>query len=122
MNRALVTAGVGSVIPPDAIHPTAVVEGTVGEGTIVGAHAYIGPLVTIGKDCVIGPGACIGQDGFGYSNVNGRWIRKPQSHGVWIADDVHIGPNVCIDRGSYRDTRIGRGTRIDNLVPCRAQR
>jgi UDP-3-O-[3-hydroxymyristoyl] glucosamine N-acyltransferase len=49
----------------------------------------------------------IGQDGFGYSNVNGRWIPKPQSHGVWICDDVHIGANTCIDRGSYRDTRIG---------------
>jgi len=100
-----------------SIHPTAVVEGTVGEGTIVQAHAWIGPLVTVGANCVIGPGACIGQDGFGYTKQDdGSWLRKPQSHGVVIADDVHIGPNVCIDRGSYRDTKIGRGTRIDSLV------
>jgi UDP-3-O-[3-hydroxymyristoyl] glucosamine N-acyltransferase len=98
------------------IHPTAVIEGHVGEGTIVGPFAWIGELVTIGRNCVIGPGARIGQDGFGYANEDGHWVRKSQSHGVVIADDVHIGANTCIDRGSYRDTRIGRGTRIDNLV------
>jgi UDP-3-O-[3-hydroxymyristoyl] glucosamine N-acyltransferase len=97
-------------------HPTAVIDGEVGEGTTVDAHAWIGPNVSIGRNCVIGPGVKIGQDGFGYTKQDGRWVRKPQSHGVVIADDVHIGANTCIDRGSYRDTQIGRGTRIDNLV------
>ena len=99
------------------IHPTAVVEGHVGECSTVGAHTWIGPDVVIGRNCVIGPGARIGQDGFGYvKGPEGRWNRKPQSHGVVIADDVHVGANTCIDRGSYRHTTIGRGTRIDNLV------
>lgn len=98
------------------IHPTACVEGTIGENTIVGAHAWIGPLVTIGRDCVIGPGCQLGQDGFGYIRQDdGSWTRKPADHGVVIEDDVHLGANVCVDRGSWRDTRIGRGSRIDNL-------
>lgn len=97
-------------------HPTACVEGTVGDGTIVHAFAWIGPLVTIGRNCRIGPGCAIGQDGFGYAQQDdGSWQRKPQTHGVVIEDDVHIGANTCIDRGSWRDTHIGRGTRIDNL-------
>lgn len=99
------------------IHPTAVVEGQVHVSSRVGPHCYIGPGVVIGANCVIGPGVCIGQDGFGYEEgPEGRWNRKPQAAGVVIADDVHIGANTCIDRGSYRNTQIGRGTRIDNLV------
>lgn len=98
------------------IHPSAVVEGIIGAGTVVCAHAWIGPDVTVGRDCVIGPGARIGQDGFGYTKTaDGHWDRKPQTHGVIVGDDVHIGANTCIDRGSYRDTTVGRGTRIDNL-------
>jgi UDP-3-O-[3-hydroxymyristoyl] glucosamine N-acyltransferase len=99
------------------IHPTAVVEGHVGPATSIGAHAWIGPNVVIGANCIIGPGVRIGQDGFGYQKgPEGRWNRKPQSHGVVIGDDVHVGANTCIDRGSYRNTTVGRGTRIDNLV------
>lgn len=79
-------------------------------------NAHPGRRITIGKDCVIQPGAQIGQDGFGYTFENGRWEPKPHNFGVAIEDDVHIGANTCIDRGSYRDTRIGQGTRIDNLV------
>lgn len=97
------------------IHPTAVVEGTVGEGSVIGPHAYIGPTVRIGSNCIVGPGSCLGQDGFGYERVGDEWLQKPQSHGVVVGDDVHIGANTCIDRGSYRDTFIGRGTKIDNL-------
>lgn len=98
------------------IHPTACVEGIVGESTIVHAFAWIGPLVTIGRNCVIGAGAAIGNDGFGYTQQeDGSWLRKPRSHGVVIEDDVHIGANTCIDCGSWRDTHIGRGSRIDNL-------
>lgn len=97
-------------------HRTAVIEGVVGDGTFIHAFAWIGPHVTIGRNCVIGPGCAIGQDGFGYTQQgDGSWQRKPQSHGVVIEDDVHIGANTCIDRGSWRDTRIRRGARIDNL-------
>lgn len=98
------------------VHPTAVVDGEIGEGTYVGPHAWVGPCVRVGDNCVIGPGAVIGWDGFGYEHVNGRWEQKPQNFGVVVEDDVHVGANACIDRGSYRDTVIGRGTKIDNLV------
>lgn len=99
------------------VHLTACVEGVVGAGTVVGAFAWVGPLATVGRDCVIGPGCRIGQDGFGYTlEPDGSWKCKPQSYGVLIEDDVHLGANVCIDRGSYRDTTIRSGTRIDNLV------
>lgn len=87
-----------------------------GAGTIVGPFAWIGPLVTVGNDCVIGPGCRLGQDGFGYTQRDdGSWASKPHNHGVVIENDVHLGANVCVDRGSYRDTHIGEGTRIDNL-------
>jgi UDP-3-O-[3-hydroxymyristoyl] glucosamine N-acyltransferase len=84
-----------------------------------GVHpsAYIGPNVTIGKNCIIGPGAVIGWSGFGFTKADdGSWERKPESHGVIIDDDVEVGANTCIDRGSYRPTVIGRGTKIDNGV------
>lgn len=98
------------------VHPTARVEGTIGPGTKVGPHAWIGMNVTIGAACVIGPGVVIGCDGFGYENVGDRWERKLQNHGVVIEDDVQVGANAVIARGSYRDTVIGTGTRIDALA------
>lgn len=81
-------------------------------------NVWIGPNVTIFEGCEIGPGSVIGWDGFGYewSEQRHQWTRKPQSCGVRIGPNVHIGANVCIDRGSYRDTVVGEGCRIDNLV------
>lgn len=84
--------------------------------TYIAPNAYIGEHVTIGPGCIIGPGAVIGWDGFGYKRHHDHWVRKPQAHGVVIEANVHIGANTCIDRGSHRDTVIGEGTRIDNLV------
>lgn len=81
--------------------------------------AYIGPNVTIGPDCLVQPGASIGSPGFGYDRKpaqRSQWQPKPHNHGVILDEDVHIGANACIDAGSWRDTRIGHGTRIDNLV------
>lgn len=89
----------------------------VGQGTRTHPGSYIGEHVTIGRNCRVGPGAVIGYDGFGYTpGPDGTWDRKPETHGVVIGDNVHIGANTCIDRGSYRDTVIGSGTKIDNLV------
>lgn len=102
------------------LHPTAQIHpaARVGHGTRLGANVVIGPNVRIGENCVIQPGACIGQDGFGYSYdaETARWTHREHSGGVRIADDVHIGANTCIDQGTHEPTRIGRGTRIDNLV------
>lgn len=79
--------------------------------------AYIGPKVRIGEHCVIGPNACIGQPGFGYTTqADGYRAYRPHLMGVSIEDDVHIGANACVDQGRHRKTVIGQGTRIDNLV------
>jgi UDP-3-O-[3-hydroxymyristoyl] glucosamine N-acyltransferase len=78
--------------------------------------AVVHPRVSIGKNVWVGPGAVIGFDGFGWFKSGDRWEQKPQNYGVVIEDDVHIGANTCIDRGSYRHTVIGKGTKVDNLV------
>jgi UDP-3-O-[3-hydroxymyristoyl] glucosamine N-acyltransferase len=105
----------------------------VGSGTLIGAGAVIGPNVRIGRNCSIGarasitnallgdrvivhPGCSIGQDGFGFV-MGPRGHRKvPQVGRVIIQDDVEVGANSTIDRGGVRDTVIGEGTKIDNLV------
>lgn len=88
----------------------------VGEGSTIHPHATIGPGVTIGARCVVYSGARIGSDGFGYVWADGRHLRVPQVGGCRLEDDVEIGANSTIDRGSVGDTVIGRGTKIDNLV------
>lgn len=66
---------------------------------------------------MIGPGARIGQIGFGYAyDDEAGWMQKPHKHGVHLDENVHVGANTCIDRGSWRNTTIGAGTKIDNLV------
>ncbi len=119
-----VTVDPGAVIGPGA---------EIGGGTIIAANAVIGPEVRIGRDCSIGPGASlvsallgnrviihagarIGQDGFGYSPGRGGHTKIPQVGRVILQDDVEIGASTTIDRGSNRDTVIGEGSKIDNLV------
>lgn len=65
---------------------------------------------------MIGPGAVIGWTGFGYAWEDERWVQKTHEFGVVIEDGVEIGANTCIDRGSWRDTLIKSGTKVDNLV------
>jgi UDP-3-O-[3-hydroxymyristoyl] glucosamine N-acyltransferase len=105
----------------------------IGSDTIVSAGAVIGPQVRIGRNCVVGagatvthalvgdrvvihPGCRIGQDGFGYLPGGKGHEKVPQVGRVIIQDDVEIGANTTIDRGASRDTVIGEGTKIDNLV------
>jgi UDP-3-O-[3-hydroxymyristoyl] glucosamine N-acyltransferase len=105
----------------------------IGAGTLVAAGAVIGPGVAIGRGCAIGAGATvlhaligdrviihsgarIGQDGFGYLPSPQGHQKIPQTRRVIIQDGVEIGANATIDRGSTRDTIIGEGTKIDNLV------
>ena len=120
----------GVVVDPGAvIGPRA----EIGAGTILGAHCVIGPDVRIGRDCSIGPqstivnafvgnrvivhpGVRIGQDGFGFAMGGRGHLKVPQIGRVIVQDDVEIGANSTIDRGSNRDTVIGEGTKIDNLV------
>ncbi len=124
-------------LAPDVeIGPLAVIgaHAILGAEVRIGAHAVIGPGVVIGAGADIGahvslsharlgqrvrllPGVRIGQDGFGFApDGQGGYVSMPQLGRVIIHDDVEIGANVTIDRGSMRDTVIGPGTRIDNLV------
>jgi UDP-3-O-[3-hydroxymyristoyl] glucosamine N-acyltransferase len=105
----------------------------IGARTLIGANAVIGPAVRIGRDGAIGatatilaaligdrviihPGAHIGQDGFGFALGALGHLKVPQIGRVIIQDDVEIGAGVTIDRGANRDTVIGEGAKIDNLV------
>jgi UDP-3-O-[3-hydroxymyristoyl] glucosamine N-acyltransferase len=116
------------------IEPGAVIgrEAWIGRGTVVAAGAVVGYRVTIGRDSWIGPGATvihaligdrvilhggvrIGQDGFGFA-MGAAHLKVPQIGRVIIQEDVEIGANSCVDRGALKDTVIGAGTKIDNLV------
>ena len=93
----------------------------ISRGCQIGNNCRIGNNASIayclmGNDCYIYTGARIGQDGFGFSVVNGRHQRIPQIGRVIIGNDVEIGANTCIDRGALDDTVIGNGCRVDNLV------
>jgi UDP-3-O-[3-hydroxymyristoyl] glucosamine N-acyltransferase len=118
-----------------AVDPGVVIgpQAEIGTGTIIAANAVIGPGVRIGRHCAIGSGCSIihaligdnviihsgcriGQDGFGYTMTGGRYAKVPQIARVIIQDAVEIGAGTTIDRGGLRDTMIGEGTKIDNLV------
>jgi UDP-3-O-[3-hydroxymyristoyl] glucosamine N-acyltransferase len=119
-----------------SIYPFAVVgEGsvlgarcTLYSGAVVGKHCKLGDDVTLYPnavlydDCIVGDrviihaSAVIGADGFGYRQNGGRHIKVPQLGRVEIAADVEIGACTTIDRGTFEATRIGEGTKIDNLV------
>ena len=105
----------------------------IGAGTIIGANSVIGPEVRIGRNGSVGasttivaaligdrviihPGAHIGQDGFGFALGARGHLKVPQIGRVIIQDDVEIGAGATIDRGANRDTVIGEGAKIDNLV------
>lgn len=110
----------------------------IGAGVVLQDRVYVGPSAVLEKDCMIGSdcsieagavlrhtslgervsihsGARLGQEGFGFA-IGADYPDIPHLGRVIVGDDVSIGANTCIDRGSLRDTVIGRGTRIDNLV------
>ena len=112
----------------------------IGENTRIGANTrieagvVIGANVTVGDDCVLNPnailydgvslgdrvilhaGVCIGADGFGYVRDDMGYHKFPQIGTVTIEDDVELGAYTCVDRAALGRTRVGRGTKIDNLV------
>jgi len=119
-----------------AIGPYAVIEAGahLGEGTQIGAHCVIGAGCWIGENCCVHPhvtlyagvrlgsrteihaGAVIGADGFGYAFDGERYWKFPQAGIVEISENVEIGANATVDRGSLDDTQIGEGVKLDNLV------
>ena len=88
----------------------------IGDGSFIHPHVTIREKVTLGKNVIIHAGSVIGADGFGYVLEQGKHYKIPQVGSVIIEDDVEIGANAVIDRGTMGDTVIGRGTKIDNLV------
>lgn len=109
---------------------------SIGAGTIIDSGVVIGAGVRIGNDCHIYPrvviypgatlgdrvvihaGAVLGADGFGYvrDRTTGEYTQFPQQGTLVIEDDVEVGANTTIDRGALEETRIGRGTKLDNLI------
>ncbi len=106
----------------------------IGPGVVIGPGAHVGARATVGADtrlfpravvlddCVIGSrcavhsGAVIGADGFGFAPLDGRWVKIPQLGRVIIGDDVEIGANTTIDRGSMGDTVVESGVKLDNQI------
>ena len=109
-----VVVGAGSVLGPGAVLERHV---RVGEAcTLHGALRRHG-RATLGDRVVVGPGAVIGGPGFGYvGGADGALEKLHDAGSVVVGDDVEIGANACIDRGSLGDTRIGAGAKIDDLV------
>jgi UDP-3-O-[3-hydroxymyristoyl] glucosamine N-acyltransferase len=131
-----IVAPLARVAPTASIGPYAVIgeDAHVGAGTQIGAHTVIGAGCWIGENCRLHPrvtlyagvrlghrveihaGAVLGADGFGYAFGEGKYWKFPQTGILEIGDDVEIGANTTIDRGSLDDTRIAEGTKLDNLV------
>jgi UDP-3-O-[3-hydroxymyristoyl] glucosamine N-acyltransferase len=120
----------GAIIEPGAVIGP---EVRIGRDTTIAAGSVIGYRVHVGRGCYIGPsatvthalignhvtihaGVAVGQDGFGFAMGRSGHLKVPQIGRVIIQDDVEIGANTTIDRGALRDTVIGEGTKIDNLV------
>lgn len=127
----------GAHVAPDAYvdaHAYVGAGARLGARCVIGAGAYVGPGAAIDEDawlhvharvmdgCTVGrrvvlhAGCVIGSEGFGWAFVDGRLERIPQTGNVVLDDDVEIGANSCVDRAQTGSTRIGAGTKIDNLV------
>ena len=95
---------------------------SVGRGAVLGAgctlypHVVVYPGVKLGRDVILHAGVVVGGDGFGYVPGEGRHWKFPQIGRVDIGDEVEIGSNSCVDRAALEETRVGAGTKIDNLV------
>jgi UDP-3-O-[3-hydroxymyristoyl] glucosamine N-acyltransferase len=114
-----------AVIDPRAtVHVTARIGAfcVVEQGACIGAGSELKSRVTVGENCIVGErcllhtGVVIGADGFGFAPNDGAWEKIEQLGAVRIGNDVEIGANTCIDRGSLQDTVISDGVKLDNLI------
>ena len=105
--------GRGSVLHPNVtVYPLA----EIGEDCTVHAGVVIRERCILGDRVIVQPNAVIGSDGFGFAPDGPRYVKIPQVGQVVVEADVEIGACTCVDRGTLDETRIGRGTKIDNLV------
>jgi len=131
-----VVAADARIDPQASIGPLCVVQAGVeiGPGTVLEAQVFVGANSRVGCDCrifsqvslrhgtrlgdrvTVHSGAVVGADGFGYARDGARYVKIPQVGRVVLEDDVEIGANTAIDRATLGETRIGRGTKLDNLV------
>src|SRR5262249_16405324 len=136
IHETAIVAPLARIATHVSIGPYAVIgeDVHIGEGTQVGPHCVVAAGCWIGANCRIHPrvtlyggvrvgdrveihaGSVIGADGFGYAPGEGKYWKFPQTGLVEIGDDVEIGANATIDRGSLDDTRIEEGVKLDNLV------
>ncbi|MBI4915148.1 MAG: UDP-3-O-(3-hydroxymyristoyl)glucosamine N-acyltransferase [Acidobacteria bacterium] len=123
--------GAGASVGPTAVVGERAVVGdraVLGPGAIVGDDAEVGtdtwlhphvviePRCRVGARCILHAGVVVGSDGYGFATVGGTHHKVPQVGIVVVEDDVELGANVCVDRATLGETRIGRGTKVDNLV------
>jgi len=97
----------GSMIEADSV---------IGKASVIHPHVVIKANTVIGKNCTLYAGCVIGSDGFGYAKDDNKWLAIPQTGRVILGDNVDIGSNSTIDRGTLDDTIISSGVKIDNLV------
>lgn len=100
------------------IHPNVVIypDAQVGSRTVLHANCTIHERTRIGADCVVHSGAVIGSEGFGFVPISTGWFKMEQSGYTVLEDGVEVGCNSTIDRPAVGETRIGRNTKLDNLV------
>jgi UDP-3-O-[3-hydroxymyristoyl] glucosamine N-acyltransferase len=115
--HAVIQAGV-TIGDDVCIHPNVVIypDSQIGDRTILHANCSIQERTQIGADCVIHCGAVIGSEGFGFVPTREGWFKMEQSGYTVLEDGVEIGANSNVDRPAVGETRIGRNTKIDNLV------
>jgi UDP-3-O-[3-hydroxymyristoyl] glucosamine N-acyltransferase len=101
-----------------SLHPGAVIGDRcrIGKDSVIHPNAVLYPEVILGERVEVHAGTVLGGDGFGYRMDNGRHVKIPQTGRVEIGDDVEIGANCTVDRATFEATRIGEGSKIDNLV------
>ncbi len=136
VHATAVVADDATLAPDISVGPHCVIESgaSIGSGTVLVASCYIGHDCRIGENCLFYPhvtvrertivgdraiihsGAELGSDGFGYTPIDGKWIKVPQVGHVECGDDVEIGANTTIDRARFGRTIIEDGVKLDNLV------